>query len=121
MARKANEKPGPKMGKPKLRVVGSGEPKRPDLPPNEREYFADLHKIVDDIYTEAADEFKWTWNQLAAHSNLSYATVANLGDRVTKYPRFSTIHKLAAAVGWKLIMKAAAQRRHASTAKMAAS
>lgn len=95
---------GAKIGKPKLRVVGGeAKPKAPDFPPSERDYFTQMHKIIDAIFEEAADRFEWTWSQLASHSNLGYGTVCNLGERHTKYPRFQTVFKLAEAVGWKLI------------------
>ena len=103
MARTKNR---PKIGKPRLRIVGAGYGKSlPDLEPNDRKYFGDLHLIIDQIYTQAADVFQWTWNQLAAHANLGYGTVCNLGERQTKYPRYQTIYKLARAVGWTLVVQ----------------
>lgn len=94
----------PKMGKPKLRVVGgAGKNMPPEFGPEDRQYFADLHRIIDDIYTEAADHFKWTWSQLAYHANLGYQTVCHIGDRQTRFPRFQTVYKLAKAVGWSLV------------------
>lgn len=104
----------PKMGKPpKLRVVGGndGQQSPPDLTPLERDYFTQLHKIIDDIFSRAADEFEWTWSQLANHANLGYGTVDNLGNRHTKFPRFQTVFKLAEAVGWKLITQEGKKRR----------
>lgn len=109
----------PKMGKPRLKVVFSDDAKSPNLPPSERDYFTQLHRIIDKIYEMAANDFKWTWAQLATHSNLSYPTVCNLGDRQTKFPRYQTVHKLAHAVGMKLTLQAVPQHRTAAP-KMAA-
>lgn len=92
----------PKMGKPKLRVIGESESPS-QLSPSERDYFTQLHKLIDDIFARAADEFEWTWSQLASHANLGYGTVDKLGNRHTKFPRFQTVFKLAEAVGWKLV------------------
>jgi len=100
----------PKMGKPpNLRLVGfpdeSGNRQKPsEFSPAERHYFRELHRLVDKIYDEAAD-YEWTWNQLAEEAGLAYQTVANLGDRNTKWPRFSTVWRLAKAVGFDLIIK----------------
>lgn len=88
----------PKAGKSKLTVTG----KKEKLTPEERIYFRELHKLIDDIFTEAAEKFDWTWNQLAEQAGVSYYTVVNLGERVTRYPRYHTVHRLARAVGWSL-------------------
>ena len=102
----------PKIGKPttKLRVIGvtvdgKATKKIGELSPIERKYFADLHKIIDDVFAEAQSSNDWNWSQLAQHAGLAYQTVANLGDRATKYPRFLTIYRLAKAVGWELVMQ----------------
>jgi AraC-like DNA-binding protein len=83
------------------------------------EYFRALHRLIDQIFSEAADHFEWTWAKLASHANLSYPTVVNLGERQTKYPRFQTVYKLAHAVGWKLVLETVKRQKKASTAKMA--
>jgi len=36
---------------------------------------------------------------------LAYQTVANLGDRATKWLRFMTIYRLAKSVGWELVVR----------------
>lgn len=99
-------KNGPKRGKPTLRVVEfirKNQKKRgPGFTQEEVQYFRDLHEIVDAIYAEASEQYEWSWNQLAVHSGLAYETVVRLGERETKYPRFYTVQRLAAAVGWKL-------------------
>jgi len=103
----------PKIGKPKLKlrvitsIVNGKVSKKPigNLSVQDRNYFCDLHKIVDEIFTEAASKYDWTWRQLAVQSGLSHQTVGNLGDRVTKWPRFMTIYRLAKAVGWDLSVK----------------
>jgi hypothetical protein len=107
------------MGKPKLKVVGGPAKREAPGTPEERRYFADLHKIIDAIFEEGASEFDWTWNQLAAHADLTYATVSNLGERITQFPRFQTVYKLAHAVGWKLITQMdPKQNKKASAAKV---
>lgn len=108
----------PKMGKPKLRIVGGNSPRKPDFPPDERDYFVQLHKLIDRIYQVAADRFEWTWNQLAAHANLGYTTVSNLGERYTKYPRYLTVHKLAIAVGFELAIQENNRNKRTSSAKL---
>lgn len=100
---------GPKMGKPpKLRVIpappADERPNAPKWSRTERAYFADLHSIVDEVYDEAANTFDWTWSQLATHAELCYATVARLGDRDTKWPRYMTVYKLCKAVGIDLVL-----------------
>lgn len=102
-----------KKGKPKLKLrvinyVVNGKNKKKafgDLSAEERQYFRDLNKVVDEIFAEAASQFEWTWNQLAENSGLSCQTVMNLGDRKTKYPRFMTIYRLAKAIGWELVVQ----------------
>jgi DNA-binding phage protein len=102
-----------KIGKPKLKlrvinVTEDGKPREKpisELSQSERQYFRDLHKIIDEIFAEAANSNEWSWSQLASHAGLAYQTVANLGDRATKWPRFLTIYRLAKAVGWELVVR----------------
>lgn len=99
-----------KIGKPdvKLRVINftvNGKKKTKnlkDLSVNDRNYFRDLHLIIDDIFAYAASEFDWTWRQLSIHSGVSYRTVSRLGDRLTKYPNFRTVYLLAKSIGWQI-------------------
>lgn len=85
-----------RRGKPlKFKLVGDSQ--EPD-----RTYYRELHKIVDRVFEEASSNFDWTWGQLAVEAGLGYNTVANLGDRKTKWPRFSTIWRLCKAVGFDL-------------------
>ena len=76
---------GWKIGKPpKLRVVPAAPVERESAPKwskSERQYFSDLHKIVDEVYSLAADKYGWTWSQLAVNAELCYSTVGKLGDR----------------------------------------
>ena len=105
MAEEAKRKPksGKMTPRPKFRVVSDEDLKKPpELTPSERAYYRQLHRIIDDIYTRAANEYDMTWSQLAAAADLSYMTVAKLGDRETKFPRHMTIFKLAQAVGMAL-------------------
>lgn len=109
----------PKMGKPTFRIVPADDgPKAPEFAPQERDYFASLHQMIDLIFEEAANSYQYTWSQLASHADLSYHTVEKLGDRVTKYPRFQTVFKLAKAVGWTLIPHAEKKGRKAGAAKL---
>lgn len=115
-----------KIGKPKLklRVIGvtvNGKVKNKpigELSVSERQYFRDLHKIIDEVFAEAANSFDWTWSQLAVNAGLSYQTVANLGDRATKWPRFLTIYRLAKAVGWELVLRETKTARKAADLKV---
>lgn len=112
---------GPKQGKPQLRIV------RADVERNapkywkkdDWSYYRDLHKIIDAVFTEAMEQYDWTWSQLADHANLSYQTVAKLGDRETYWPRFSTIYKLCKAVGWELMQVKPKTKRKAPSVKVA--
>lgn len=119
--RKQEPKRRPKMGKPKLRVISAPSgPKDPENTPQNREYFASLHKIIDDIFQEAADTYEYTWSQLASHADLAYGTVERLGERITKYPHFRTVYKLAQAVGWTLVTQALKKKKQGATAKVKA-
>lgn len=109
-----------KIGKPKLRVVGGEATPEAPSTPQEVEYFKQLHKIIDEIFECAADQFKWTWSQLAVHADLGYGTVSNLGERITKYPRFSTVYKLAHAVGWELVTHETKKKAGPAKMKVAA-
>lgn len=98
----------PKMGKPpKLRVVGRADDARKpsEFGPADALYFRELHRIVDDVFKEAAEENGWSWSQLADNAGLSYQTVSNLGERQTKWPQFRTVWRLCKAVGWDLLAK----------------
>lgn len=57
-----------------------------------------LNKLVDDIYQRAFD-YQWDWSELSRQSGLSYNTVVNLGQRITRFPQFRTVQLLAKAVG----------------------
>ena len=93
----------PRIGKPpRLRLVGQKGTKDAPSTAAEVQYFKELHAIIDKVFSVAADEFEWTWSQLAIHAGLAWETVARLGDRETKWPRFSTVWRLCKAVGWDL-------------------
>lgn len=95
-----------------LRVIGVsgsgqmllGKKAPPDpaiIDKNERAYFNDLHKIVDQIFMEACD-LEWTWSHLAEQAGICYTTVDNLGMRRTKRPQYRTVYMLAVAVGFQI-------------------
>lgn len=94
-------KSGKMTPRPKFRVVGDLD-NPPELSTSEKAYYRQLHRIIDDIYTCAANEYGMTWCQLATSAGLAYNTVRKLGDRETKFPRHMTIFKLARAVGMSL-------------------
>lgn len=121
------EKKGKKGTALTLRVVGineemlEGKKALPDpaaIDKTERAYFADLHKLVDLIFTEACD-LEWTWSRLAEEAGVGYMTVDNLGMRRTKRPQFRTIYRLAAAVGFEIITQAKPKKKRRSSAKAA--
>lgn len=101
MARKKNRKP--RIGKPTFRlVIPSGNN---EITPADRVYLQELHRMIDEVYKEAANQREWTWSQLASNAGLSYKTVCDLGERKTRWPRFSTVWRLCRAVGWNLVTK----------------
>jgi DNA-binding phage protein len=113
MARKngkvKNAKPSvPRTGRPpRMRVVGfEGKEQRPnEFGIADATYFRELHGIVDRVFAEADSRFEWTWSQLATEAGLAYQTVANLGDRKTRWPQFRTVWRICKAVGWDLVEK----------------
>ncbi len=118
----ARKKSGPKTGKPlKLRVIPAPPVERLNAPTwsgVERDYFTQLHAIVDQVFEEST-VFDWTWGQLANHADLCYATVANLGDRQTRWPRYCTIYKLCKAVGIDIVLQKQEKQRKTPALKVA--
>lgn len=104
--------------KPKLKVVRSSSFERP-LTPVEKQYFTDLHSLVDDIYTRACDIYDMSWTGLASAAGLAYGTVASLGNRETRFPRFMTIYKLAVAVGLQIRLHEIKTKAKAAGLKLA--
>lgn len=114
---KSNRRSQSRIGKgPRLRVVGvskNGEIHETPvsrLSREERAYYRDLHEKVDEIY-EAAARLEWSWSVLASNAGLSYQTVCRLGDRVTRFPGYMTIYKLATAVGMATVLKKLERRK----------
>jgi len=56
-----------------------------------------LRDLVDELYEDAAGR-EWSWKEFAGHSRLSYSTIFRLGMRITRFPRFDTIFKIATAL-----------------------
>lgn len=114
-----------KSGRPTLKLTVIGVPVKgkkrevpfAKLPVSEQRYFRDLHKIIDEVFEEAHETHGWSWSQLADEAGLAHQTVGNLGDRVTKYPRFMTIYRLAKAVGWELVTNQSPKKAAASVRK----
>ena len=119
--RRKSKRQGPKQGKPEFRIVRAEVEKNAPVQwkKDDWTYFRDLHRIIDAVYQEAADSYDWTWGQLADYANLSYATVAKLGDRETRWPRFQTIYKLCKAVGWDLVQVQPKKKRKTPALKKA--
>jgi transcriptional regulator with XRE-family HTH domain len=70
-------------------------------------YFQELNGILDQVF----GTFKGTVLELADASGLSISTIVRLDHRVTKYPRFFTVWKLARATGHELKMLLAVKAR----------
>jgi hypothetical protein len=104
--------------KPKLRLVGQKKPDR--LQTIDKQYFAVLHALVDSVFELACDKFDWSWEQFAEQAQLSPSTVYKLGNRVTQYPRYFTVFKLARAVGMDLKLAELPRRRSTASLKLAA-
>jgi hypothetical protein len=109
-----------KKGSPHLRVVSGGK-RNVQLATIEKAYAKKLCALVDEIYERACDVLDWDWDDLAKAAQLSYMTVERLGNRITEWPRFYTVFKLAMAVGMevKLQQMEAAHRADLKIAKAA--
>jgi len=77
----------------------------------EKTYLHQLHILIDAIYDHAANVKKWTWQELAEKSDLSYLTVKLLGERKTKLPRYCTVYKLAKSISWELVLTTEKSKR----------
>lgn len=80
----------------------------------EKSFIRFLHELVDDIFDIAITVRGWSLNEAAGEAFLSHGTVSKLYYHVTKEPRFTTVYKLAGAVGlsMKTIKAEAALRMH---------
>ncbi len=79
-------------------------------------YYKELDSILDQLFEDAAKK-RWTWQRLAAESKLSYSTVLNLGNRVTRFPRFKTVLCIARALGQTLKLTISGTKRRAASAR----
>jgi AraC-like DNA-binding protein len=82
---------------------------RKSLRISETTYRSALDRAIDVIFEVASE--RWTLEELAAHAHLHYSTVYRLWSRTTKYPRWQTFWKLAAAVGLSIEFTDPATRR----------
>lgn len=82
----------------------------------EREYFEALNRILDQLFEDALAR-DWGWSELARRAGLSTATVYRLGNRETRFPRFSTVWMVSRAVGGVLELRL--QRAKAARKKKA--
>ena len=82
---------------------------------SDRQYFAKLNAIVDQIFIDADEVCDYTWTQLADAAGVGTSTVYNLGNRQTQRPQLRTVLRLAEAVGLEFVL-----RRHAKQKRKAA-
>lgn len=71
----------------------------------------EIDDAVRQIMLQAVD-LDWGITELAWHSDVSNQTVYNLVKGITIYPRFSTVVKLAKAVGLQITFQKQKQHRH---------
>lgn len=80
-------------------------------------WFKMLDKIVDDIWLEVGRR-DLNNSDLARATGLSYNTIMNLDNRVTRYPQLRTVVMLARGMGVRLSLdfrSEVAKRGHASS------
>ena len=68
-------------------------------------YQADMRRLVDDMFEVAVEE-GWTTREFAARAHLCPVTIWALRERITRFPRFDTIWKLAKATGFNVRIEA---------------
>jgi hypothetical protein len=76
---------------------------------DDRLYFEELDRVLDDLFEEAAEN-GMEWKDLAAKAGLAVQTVINLGERWTKRPQYRTVCLIAAALDRKIELKAISGR-----------
>ncbi len=101
-AKKNQKNTRPLRGKPTLKNIDGQSAYDKD----DRAFFRTLHGLIDLLFSEALTLHGLTWGQLAVKSDLAYQTVLNLGNRVTRWPQFKTIYKIARAVGYEIELSA---------------
>jgi len=74
------------------------------------QYFRDLNELIEIMCIMEAVKRGWSMHQLAIEADLCPQTVYNLDAGITQYPRFSTIWKMAHAVGLKINLTAASSK-----------
>lgn len=81
---------------------------------DEKSFVRFMNELVDDVFDIAINVRDWSINEFAGEAFLSHGTVSRLYNRVTKEPRFTTVYKLAGAVGLSMrTIKAEARIRMA--------
>jgi hypothetical protein len=76
-----------------------------------RWYFDELDRILDDLFEEAVKQGLTNWSDFAAATKqvdgkgLARQTIVNLGERWTKRPQMRTVLLIAAAVGKEVVVK----------------
>lgn len=76
---------------------------------DDRLYFDELDRILDELFEEASDR-GLEWKDLAAKAGLAVQTVINLGERWTKRPQYRTVCLIAAALDRKVELKSVSGR-----------
>jgi hypothetical protein len=71
----------------------------------QRRYLDDLHKFIDELFEEAAVQKGWSLERWANLAGCSPGTVSRLRWKITVYPRFHTIWKLAKPLGYQVMLK----------------
>ncbi|MGI9571283.1 MAG: hypothetical protein ACR2PH_16450, partial [Desulfobulbia bacterium] len=72
---------------------------------DDRTYFEELDRVLDDLFEEASNR-GLEWRDLADKAGLGVQTVINLGERWTKRPQYRTVCLIAAALDRKIELKA---------------
>jgi DNA-binding Xre family transcriptional regulator len=65
------------------------------------EYFNSLNTLVDHLF-DLATKQKWSWEKLADEAGIGKQTIANLGDRKTRFPQYRTVECIAIAMGGRI-------------------
>lgn len=77
---------------------------------NDKLYFAELDRVLDDLFEEA-EERGMEWKDLAAEAGLAVQTVINLGERWTRRPQYRTVCLIAAALDRKIELRSTVRKK----------
>lgn len=103
------------MRKSNLRLVGKSSKSKPNKPKQPVRFIKEdelyrkrLNRLLDEIYEIATEAMDWTWARLAREAHLSDNTVYRLGNRITRFPVYRTVWKLAHAIGMEVHIRTSA-------------